>query len=340
MSAVVSICARVCPSWWRVVQTSPAYGKGLPDAAAAARQGDSYYEIPAYENAFKERERVLKLISSALWNAREGYVDEYEVQRDPGELDLYNGHLGEDGCRALGSALQAMPPKLLALTEIGMKDCGLTAAGIAAGMRCGFGMSGLRVLSLPRNIKLGDSGLATLAEVLPATLRHLDISETGCADAGMVVVAAALPRLVELRAMLCRSAALGQTGWFALVDVLPQLPQLESLDASRCRLNAPEHSEAGLQNPASAGGLRLATVLPQCSRTLLDLNLTDNFINERSKVALRAAWAFRDTVENPMPESGLLPYNDRLQLRDYSFQMYSDDSWDDIDSTSDTDDYW
>eukprot|EP01043_Picozoa_sp_COSAG02_P044875 COSAG02_NODE_4049_length_5862_cov_2.302100_4_plen_271_part_00 len=266
---------------------------------------------------------MLKLITSALRNAREGYVDEYELQHDPGEIDLYNGFLGEDGCRALGSALQAMPRKpLLTLTEIGMKGCGLTSAGmmaIAAGLQCGFGINGLRVLSLPWNINLGDSGLATLAEVLPATLRHLDISGTGCGDAGMTAVAAALPRLVELRTMLCRSAALGQTGWFALVDVLPELPQLKSLDASLCSLNAPHIA-------ASAGGLRLATVLPQCSRTLVDLNLTDNGIDERSKVALRAAWAFRDTVENPMPEGpGLQPYNDRLRLRDFATDYNTSD---------------
>jgi hypothetical protein len=69
---------------------------------------------------------------------------------------------------------------------------------------------------------LGDEGLALLADALPPTLSHLNLSTTGCGDGGMVAIAAAMPALVSLTVRFCAAnPAVGEAGWVALGAALP-----------------------------------------------------------------------------------------------------------------------
>lgn len=121
----------------------------------------------------------------------------------------------------------------------------------------------LQKIVISRNTALGDGGIALLADALSTTvaLTHLDISNTGCGDAGMIAIAVALGRMqtgaekVKMAAatsssdeipgacaganlselILCGNDAIrGSSSWSALARVLPQLYRLRRLDCSRC----------------------------------------------------------------------------------------------------------
>jgi hypothetical protein len=119
----VARCAQVCAGWLQLVRDSPAYGAGItgpwswapPGSCAAAPLGRT------------ERDRVLTGISTALRDALpQGRFD--------GSLLLNvisNSNIGEQGARALGAAILAMPAPLT-LRKINLYCCGLVgAAGIA-----------------------------------------------------------------------------------------------------------------------------------------------------------------------------------------------------------------
>ena len=102
----------------------------------------------------------------------------------------------------------------------------------------------MQKLILSRNTALGDAGMRLLADALPATvaLKHLDISNTGCGDAGLIAIATALGRtqavdaavganLTEL--ILYGNDQAKGPGWRALAEALPQLVNLRRLDCSR-----------------------------------------------------------------------------------------------------------
>ena len=77
---------------------------------------------------------------------------------------------------------------------------------VADAIRCHHAGDRIQKLILSRNTALGDAGMLLLADALPATvaLTHLDISNTGFSDAGLVAIATALGRTQTM------DAAVGQ----------------------------------------------------------------------------------------------------------------------------------
>ena len=148
----------------------------------------------------------------------------------------------------LGAALQAMPEPL-GFKELNLFESGLTPAGlapiIAAALRRGFAGEGLTRLNVSEN-NLGDAGLTTLASVLPTTLRYLTFGDTRCGTVGMRAMAAALPRLRRLQYLSCAAnnahPVIGDAGWEALADALPQLTEQLLF-----QLAAPRGENLGLQ---------------------------------------------------------------------------------------------
>ncbi len=75
------------------------------------------------------------------------------------------------------------------VTEVGFK-------GIADAIRCRQAGDRLKKIVVSRNAALGDGGMALLADALPAAvaLTHLDVSNTGFGDTGLIAIATALGR--------------------------------------------------------------------------------------------------------------------------------------------------
>ena len=205
----VSVCARVCPGWYRNVRGSAAYGMGwAADAAGRA-----------------ERARVLSLTSEALQVARGPVPRRYHtlasavrtpVPRRPFYLLLGGKNIGDDGGKALGAALQVWPTQL---TEIDLSDNQLTEAALApitTALRRGFAGEGLRTLKIRGNPGLGDAGLTLLSGALPPSLYKLDISNTACADAGILAITAALPHCTALASLILDGNHYGAVGRAAL----------------------------------------------------------------------------------------------------------------------------
>ena len=87
---------------------------------------------------------------------------------------------------------------------------------------------------------------------MPPSLQTLDVADTGCDDAGMTALAAALPR-TALRSLGCAfSPAVTARGWAALAAALPQLPALRTLVAR------------GSPGMGDEGARAFADSLPQC----------------------------------------------------------------------------
>ena len=246
-------------------------------------------EVEAYikRRELGPRGRLLYDISQSL-----SFADRHRVLRIAYRVGRRHGFqrhslLGEEGCVVLGAALQAMPEPL-GFKELNLFDSGLTPAGlapiIAAALRRGFAGEGLTRLNVSIN-NIGDAGLTTLASVLPTTLRYLTFGDTRCGTVGMRAMAAALPRLRRLQYLSCAANAhahpvIGDAGWEALADALPQLTELATLDASSC-------------NMGSAGGMAIAAALPRCRSTLSRLVLSYNvdlIRDESACTALEQAW--------------------------------------------------
>ena len=120
-----------------------------------------------------------------------------------------------------------------------LTSCSLTVAEcvpIAAGLR----RPGLLSLNVSNNPKLGDAGVAALADVLPPTLTDLKIYKTSCGEAGMAAIshriATTLPHLERL--YCSDNGAIGLDGWTQLGVALAALPNLVELRANRCAMGS------------------------------------------------------------------------------------------------------
>lgn len=220
--------------------------------------------------------------------------------------------IGDDGAHAVGVALQAMyTPGIL---EINLVSNDLSPVGllpICVGIRrtCQH----LQVLDLRGNARLGDAGVALLAGVLPATLVELDIYTTGCRDAGMSAIAAALAPLVLLQRLYCGGNSVGTLGWTALAAATPaarslklvdaafsdlmgcggagawakmlsQCHALESLQLGRCGIGAVGAQALAVSFAERASSQSSVELLPP-----LSVQLTDNDLTRTDKDALEAA---------------------------------------------------
>lgn len=232
----VSTCARVCHDFRQAVRESAGYGAGLLHHPRASVPAGYYHD--GLRTFADERSRVLREISDAIFYSLEGREEDLAVDEEgicPGELELSNSLLGEAGCRALGAALQSMPAPL-ALTDMYLDGCEMTAAGmsaVAASMRRGFAGEGLIRLHLYNNPSIGDCGMIILSRSLPSTLVHFGLSNVGCGSAGMLAVVSALPRLTHLRELnVSHNPEVQQSSWKAFAEVLPELSCIRHLNVN------------------------------------------------------------------------------------------------------------
>lgn len=227
----VSTCARVCIEWWHVVRESAPYGHAFKDRP--------------------QRARVMLALSRAL----------LETELNGGDLTLSYEHIDETCACVLAPALGARP----ALTEISMIRCSLTAASMSTLAEGVWRLTGLRSLDIHDNADLGDAGIAALAaRRLPSTLQDLAIAQTGCRDAGMVALAAALPpaiRVLNFHQPTLGTNDVRNTGWVALGKALHRLPAFTSL------------KPLGMGN---VGLIGMAPSLPESALRVLDLSNNAN----------------------------------------------------------------
>ena len=283
----VSVCARVCPEWWKLVMGSMGYGGRLRNDPL--KQYPDLYEDYAGQMDHLRRHKVLKEIAEGLRNMRgEGldHVEDFAEYEHEGVIDVCTSRLGDEGCRILGAALQAMPTPL---STIDMRLCGFkdllymqskgmppdAVPATAAVLRDSF-PSGIEELVLDYNSDLGDAGWVLLAPALPSTIEKLSFNRTGCGNAGMIAIAKRLPALKQLKHLeFTENHGVGDEGWAALACALPQLPVLRCFNANQCH---------GLH---AAGALSLAAALPRCSSALLEFVIWDS-IGDWSLVLPRA----------------------------------------------------
>ena len=315
----LALCAKVCRDWRHIALQSVAYGSELPRTRVSApasglpEDDDRYRSCYNYTNADDEHTRVLKSVSECLRRAREGCMtyryDESTSTNVPAGItmgliahpgELFGGHLGEQGCRILGTAMQSLPSPLkiqtLSLSEIGLTPEGVRP--IVAAMRLGFAGNGLKALRVANNRDLdpqrclGDEGVAMVAAALPPTLQELLLNGTECGSRGLVAVAAVLPTLRSLKKLTLDdnwgvytsedNEERRDCAWVTLAAALPLLPALHELSAS-CVMN-------------DVRVMALAAVLPRCSATFVQLRLAPlpGFdLGEPACSALRAAWGTR-----------------------------------------------
>ena len=249
----VSICARVCAEWRRIVLDSAAYGRELAAGVATLVPGAT----PGCAGWW--RAHVMRTISQAL-------------DGGDGQLRLADLHVGDAGAAVLAAALQVVPRDRFC--RLWLTANAITAAGVRR-LAPALQRPELRWLVV-RNATLGDDGVAALAAALPPTLEHLDFGFCGCGDRGFEAMATALPALTRLKTLICDSSVcVGGRGWAALASALPSLPALEQLVANDC-------TGLGID-----GVTALAAAVPQCCR-LRWLSLNGSF---RSRAQLEQASA-------------------------------------------------
>ena len=293
----VAVCAQVCTEWWRVLQSSPAYGAGLSteirdDLLLIAGFGSDEEETPT------ERAKVLAVLSKALNCTAATY----------GDITITGFDVGGAGIRTLAAAIQAMPAPL-PYREIDLGYCGITAADmphLAPIFQREFTGEGLQHVSLWGH-KLGDDGVSELAAMLPPTIRHLNLNlskEFG--DAGMVALAANMPRLTHLDELSLRGiSGVGAPGWAALGASLAKVRTLKTLDVGRCGPGVLElvpflpdvallemlHLDAN--QIGDMGAQALAAFLRRCDlqgpREYMEIFLNDNAYGDEGKAALDQA---------------------------------------------------
>ncbi len=295
-----STCARVCRDFWQVVRGSVAYGVQLLPYQRALVPAAYYQDgLRACED---ERARVLREIVDAMLYAREGREDDPIVDQPaicPGELDLSNSLLGEEGARVLGVALQAMPTPL-ALTDMYLDGCEITGTGlssVAAAMCQGFAGEGLTRLHLYNNPDIGDSGMITLSQSLPPTLVHLGLSNTGCGDDGLLAMVDALPGLTQLRELnLANNKAAKQDAWKAFAGVLPQLSTIRHLNVN---------NSSGM---GDGGVLSFCAALEKCALGCPGiLRIAGCHRSNTAKAALLDAWGRRPRAQLYLDNSYMDP---------------------------------
>ena len=282
----LGVCAQVSRAWWSVASASSAYGQGLARSQLPNRKG-----LSGYEGGEDERTRVLKAVSTALGDARRG-LEEYGEQRPPGTLDLDFSRIGNEGARALGAALLALPTSAPRIVNLCLSGCELTSTdaieSVLTAMRGECTCCSLSWLSMSDNPDLGCSGdklhgtgLAALSKALPPTLEKLELSRVGCSDAGMIVLAVELPRLASLLTLdLGGNSHVTANGWSKLIEALPALRVLQNLRLRQCGID-------------SSSARKIANVLPRCALTLSSFWLAGNLFDEVTMSEMQVAWGAR-----------------------------------------------
>lgn len=286
----VALCSQVCCAWWKVVRTSPAFGLGLPrerqmrDVRLGGRRpywvnGDRVY---CHCDSFSDgRAQMLRELSEVLRVAREGFVDSYGDEQEPGELFIFNRTLDADA-GILCACLQALPSPLhLHLIDlIGLDLSAQAAISLASTIgEKGFSSEGLRYLCIRNNPELGDEGIAAFCKVLPPTLEQLFIHDTGCGDVGIAALTAALPGMPNLwRLGVSKNHDVAEDTWCSFFEAAPQLPALQYLFAG--------------ENPSlgDVAARTLVAVLPRCAPTLEKIELRVCNIGTEQKRRLREVW--------------------------------------------------
>ena len=285
-------CARVHPEWRRAVMGSAAFGRGI--VGTSSGEG-------ATETAAEERSRVLRKLSVALRQAR-----------TDGKLLVNGTRMGDAGARALEAAVRALPAPL-ALIDLHLNDCRLTASGIAAVvglLRDGRLGRQLKFLDVSAN-KLGDAGVTALAAVLPPTLQIAGFAKLGCGDVGMLALARALD-LTSVGMVMCNdNPAVTEAGRAALGAALPPSrgahqsfggcffvrADLGDAGAAALANRLPESGILGLIAAycgiGDAGARALAEAIPRCiaASHVFAVELRGNPIGADGRAALEAAAA-------------------------------------------------
>ena len=260
----------------------------------------------------------------------------------------------------LGGSGEGRAGGTIPFSSLLLGTCELSVAGLAplsaAIRKRGFAAGetgGIDALHLGNNPELCDSGMLALVQMLPpkfvgpgdlSTLRVLYLEQTGCGDEGLQALCLALrrmPRLEELH--LSDNPLIGAPGWQALGAVLPFLPTLRELRASRChgmacagvtglvaklptmqRQGPEETTRSALEELyiddcgiGLAGARALTAVLQYCSK-LTRLNVRDNPFGSAGRAALETAaskrkpgsswsWGEGHPIETPLR----LSYSDK-----------------------------
>ena len=280
-------CARVHPAWRRLLgESCAAYAAGTPEPL---------------------RSRLLRVLSSALAGLRRrgGYLHDLTLHLyggEPAGRDPARGALvpkiGDQGAAALGAALASLPATRRRLfVHLELYNAGLTADGmerLAPGIASGFEAGRLKHIDVGRN-GLGDAGVRFLSRALPRTVEILSVMATGCGNAGMAALSAALggtPASVLGELDCGANPQITQAGWAAFGSALPHLRALKKLDAIFCTgmgCDGAASIAAGLSGTAleqlhlgdcgigNSGAAALAAALaPPQLPSLQQLDLTDN----------------------------------------------------------------
>jgi hypothetical protein len=206
-----------------------------------------------------------------------------------------------------------------------------------------------------QNNRLGDDGIAALAEGLPVHLQLLYMDGTSCGDRGMRAMSDVLPS-TAIECWSCRTnPAVGDDGWRAMATALPQLCKLEHLHLDSCTVGcsgmallAPALPTAPRLRAFSAGncgigdaGIRvLAAHLPMMAQAKRCFLLFQDTMSSESRLVLDEAVTQHSTRNNNRP--GLTVRYDHHMARgqpmhtfidgaDYEEEVLDDDEYDDMD---------
>ena len=191
-------------------------------------------------------------------------------------MDIFGGHIGDDGAQGLASALAASAT----LTRLNLCQCWIGPAGCAM-LSEGVGASAsLTALNLS-GTWVGNGGATGLARALGAstTVSSLTLADCEIGPAGGAALGDGVRRSSSLKALDMGGNAIGDHGAGGLGKALVVSTSLSSLCLQRCGIGA-------------AGCVELSLGVGK-SRSLTALDLSDNMIGDDGARGLGAALAPR-----------------------------------------------
>ena len=191
-------------------------------------------------------------------------------------MDIFGGHIGDDGAQGLASALAASAT----LTRLNLCQCWIGPAGCAM-LSEGVGASAsLTALNLS-GTWVGNGGATGLARALGAstTVSSLNLADCKIGPAGGAALADGVMQSSSLKALDMGGNAIGDHGAGGLGKALVVSTSLSSLCLQRCGIGA-------------AGCVELSLGVGK-SRSLTALDLSDNMIGDDGARGLGVALASR-----------------------------------------------